>query len=107
MLRAVVPLVRAGRALVVELVADRRPSPAAIVRALDLLAKPAAGLRSVEAIGIDGRALQMVDLPAREVRAADFPLLAPAIGGEDEGALAGADEDSDAAHRRPRFRLRR
>ena len=40
--RAVVPLVRAGHAVVDELVADRLPGLAAVVRALDQLAEPAA-----------------------------------------------------------------
>ena len=66
MRRAVVPLVRAGHALVHELVADRLPGLAAIVGALDDLPKPAAGLRGVEAVGFDGRAFQMVNLPAAE-----------------------------------------
>ena len=48
--------------------------------------------------GIDGRAFEVVDLPAGEVRAADVPLLALAVGSEDERALARADENSNAAH---------
>ena len=47
--RAVVPLVRAGHAVVGELVADRLPGLAAVVGALDHLAEPAAGLRRVDA----------------------------------------------------------
>ena len=42
MRRAVVPLVRAGHAVVDELVADRLPGLAAVVRALDQLPEPAA-----------------------------------------------------------------
>ena len=42
MRRAVVPLVGAGHAVVGELVADRLPGLAAVVRALDHLAEPAA-----------------------------------------------------------------
>ena len=42
MRRAVVPLVRAGDALVDELVADRFPGLAAVVRALNQLSEPAA-----------------------------------------------------------------
>ena len=48
--RAVVPLVRAGNAVVDELVADRLPGLAAVVRALDHLPEPAAGLRGVEPV---------------------------------------------------------
>ena len=64
MRRAVVPLVRAGNAVVVELVADRLPGLAAVVGALDQLAEPAAGLRRIESIRIDGRSLDVVNLPA-------------------------------------------
>ena len=68
------------------------PGFAAVVGALNDLAEPAAGLRGVDAVRIDGRALEVVDLPAGEVRAADVPLLALAVGGEDERAFAGADQ---------------
>ena len=123
-LRAVVPLVRRerlaglGRGVVDELVAlalghavgrggrlaGRRarlvPGLAAVVGALDDLPEPAAGLRGVDAVRIDGRALQVVDLPAGEVRAADVPLLALAVGREDERALACADQNPYLAHPR-------
>ena len=56
MRRAVVPLVRAGNAVVDELVADRLPRLAAVVRALNELAEPAGGLRRVDA-GSDRRAI--------------------------------------------------
>ena len=71
MRRAVVPLVRAGDAVVDELVAHGLPGLAAVVAALDHLPEPAAGLRGVEPIRIDGRAFQMIDLPAAEERAVD------------------------------------
>ena len=74
------------------------PGFAAVVGALDDLPEPAAGLRGVNAIGVDGRAFQVIDLPPGEVRAGDVPLLALAVGGEDEGAFAGADEDADGGH---------
>ena len=44
--------------------------------------------------GIDGRAFEVIHLPAAEERAGDVPLLALAVGGEDEGAFLCADEDS-------------
>ena len=72
-LRAVVPLVGAGDAVVGELVADRLPGLAAVVGALDHLPEPAARLRRVEPVRIDRRALEVVNLPAREMRAADVP----------------------------------
>src|SRR5713101_2224114 len=37
--------------------------------------------------------------PSRRRGAADLPALALAVGCQDEGALAGADEDADGAHR--------
>ena len=87
-----------GDAVVGELVADRLPGLAAVVGALDQLPEPAAGLRGVDAVGIGGRALEVVDLPAGKVRAADVPLLALAVGGQDEGALARADQNSNRTH---------
>ena len=52
-------------------------------------------------VRIDGRALHVIDLPAGEVRAVDVPLLALAVGGEDERAFARADQDSHSTHRVP------
>src|SRR5947209_2343629 len=69
MLRAVVPLVGARSAVVLELVAHRLPRLAAIAGTLNHLAKPAAALRSVQPIGVHGRALEVIHLPAREMRA--------------------------------------
>src|SRR5207245_2556491 len=74
------------------------PGFAAVIRALDDLAKPPARLRRVNAIRIRGRSFQMVNLPAREVRAVDLPVFARAIRREDERALLRADEDSNFAH---------
>src|SRR5262249_52979535 len=90
-LRAVVPLVGAGVAVVLELVADRRPRLAAVVGALDHLAEPAARLRRVQPVRVGGRALDVVDLPAPAVRAADALALALAVRRPDEPALARAD----------------
>ena len=95
-LRSVVELVRAHLALVEEHVAfpvghavrsheilglapGRIPRPAAVIRALDDLAEPAAGLRRINPVWIHSRALEMIHLPAREVRSADVPILALAI----------------------------
>src|SRR5262249_30707399 len=97
-LRAVVPLVRARHAVVGELVADRLPRLAAVVRALDLLAEPAAGLRRVEPVGLGRRALQVVDLPAREVGTGDLPPLALAVRRQHERALARADQYAYSGH---------
>src|SRR6185312_11980862 len=78
---SVVPLVCSGDALVLELGADGVPGLASVVGALDLLAEPAGGLRGVDAVRISGRALEVVDFPAGEVRTGDLPVLAFAVGG--------------------------
>ena len=96
--RAVVPLVGAGDALVGEFVAHGIPGSAAIVGALNDLAEPAGALRGVDAVGVNGRALEVVDLPTGEVGAGDGPVLARAVGGESERTLAGADEKTYLAH---------
>src|SRR5262249_48077196 len=96
---AVVVLVRAGDALVLELVAGRLPGLAAVVRALHDLSGPTAGLGSIDAVRIGGRSLHMVDLPAGEVRSADFPFFALSVGFEQERAFARAGQHSYFTHR--------
>src|SRR5580700_5227412 len=49
-LRAIVPLVRAGNTVVFELIPNGFPGFSAVLRTLDHLAKPSAGLRGVQAI---------------------------------------------------------
>src|SRR6266550_1667099 len=119
MLRAVVPLVRgeglagARGGVVDELVAlarghavgrlrhsapGRLPCLAAVARALDDLTEPPTGLRRVQPIWIDGRALDVVDLPAREVGAGHIPPFALAIRCEDERALARPNQHPYATH---------
>ena len=72
---------RAGHAVVDELVADRLPRCAAVVGALDQLPEPTRCFaRRRVRFGIDRRALDVVDLPAGEVRAAHAPGVALAIG---------------------------
>src|SRR5215469_14350769 len=99
--RAVVPLVRAGLALIAEVVADRLPGHPAVVGPLDQLAEPAGGLRRVQPVLVGGRSLEVVDLPAGEVRPADLPLLAFPVRTEHERALARSHEYSYTAHRQP------
>src|ERR1019366_5328968 len=99
-LRAVVPLVRgqgfAGlrRTVVNELVAcgrrhragfghffasGRLPGFAAVVGALNDLPEPAAGLRGIQPVRVNRRSLDVVQLPAREMRTADVPAFALAV----------------------------
>src|SRR5260370_30510529 len=75
------------------------PSLAAVIRALNDLPKPAAGLRCIDAIRVDRRALQVVHLPAAEVWAPHAPLLQLAVLGKDESALACANQYPYLAHR--------
>src|SRR6516162_5020536 len=118
MLRAVVPLMRRERCsgrIVNELVAfafghaawpgrfaRRRtrlePGFSTVVGALNDLTEPAAGLRGVDAIGVDGRALQVVHLPSGKMGTVDFPVLALAVRGENECALASANQYANRAH---------
>src|SRR5512141_1192744 len=98
-LRAVVELMRAGVANVQEVLADRLPRGATVVRSLHHLTEPAARLRGVDPIGIDGRSLDMIDLPPREVWPTDLPILPVAVGGKHERSLLRADEYSNTAHR--------
>src|ERR1700716_3435412 len=53
MLRAVVPLVSPRDTVVHELVAYRLPRRATVIRPLDRLSEPTAGLRRVQPIGLD------------------------------------------------------
>src|SRR5690242_1329817 len=93
MLRAVVPKVSSDFAFVNKLIALAArhafrpfqilraaagcvPGLAAIIGTLNDLAEPAARLRSVNAIRVRGRSFEMINFPAREMRAADFPTLA-------------------------------
>ena len=97
-LRSVVPLVRAGHAVVGELVADRLPGLAAVVGALHDLAVPAGRLRRIQPVGISRRALEVVHLPAREERALDLPVVARPVRRENERTLACANEEPHSAH---------
>src|SRR5262245_45500665 len=90
---AVIPKVVTDLTLVSKVVADRRPVGAAVVGTLDHLPEPPAGLRRVEPVGIDGRPVEVVDLPATEVWPVDLPVVALAVGGQYERALARADQD--------------
>src|SRR4030095_3001748 len=82
-----------------ELVPHRLPALAAVVGALDDLSEPAAGLRRVEPIRLHRRPLPGVTLPAAERRAGDVPLLARAVGCQDERSLARANQNAYTAHR--------
>src|ERR1700756_5212909 len=74
------------------------PRLAPIIGALDDLPKPAAGLRSIDAIRIGRRAFEVIQFPACQVRAADLPVFAFAVCVKNECALARAYEYPYLAH---------
>src|SRR5256885_7956594 len=78
--------------------AGNLPRFAAIIRALDDLPEPSAGLRCVDAVRVHGRTLQVIHLPSPEVRAVHIPLLALAIRRQNECALFCSYENSYTAH---------
>src|SRR2546426_6498633 len=63
------------------------PSLAAVIRALYDLPKPAAGLRGIDAVRLNGRAFEMVHLPSGKVRTSDIPLFALSIRRKNKRAL--------------------
>src|ERR1051326_1366348 len=114
--RAIVPLVRgeglagSGRSVINELIAFAFgktfrccgrfarfrswlfPGFAAVTRALDDLPNPAAALRNVKPVLINRRTFRMINFPAGEMRTADFPILALAIGRKNECAFLCANQ---------------
>src|SRR5207244_11194979 len=75
------------------------PGLAAVIGALNDLAEPVVGLRHVNALGIQRRTLQVIEIPTAKVRTADVPLLPLAVRSENEGSFTGADQDADRSHR--------
>src|SRR6185437_15038896 len=104
--RAVVPLVSAWNAIVLELVAHRFPRFTAVIRALDQLSEPAGGLGDIQPARVRGRPLKVINFPTCKMRTADVPLLTFSIGGQDERAFARANQYSYLAHRLLLFKLR-
>src|SRR5215217_2097942 len=100
MLRAVVPLVRAGDTIVDELVPYRVPRSPPVVGTLHRLPEPPAGLRGIEPVRIDRRALQVIHLPASEVGATDIPPFALLIRCQYERTLARTNQNPHATHPR-------
>src|SRR5690348_16164165 len=75
-----------------------RPRFAAIIGALDDLAKPATGLGCEQPIRIGRRSLNVIDLPARKVRTAHVPLVSLAVRIQHKGTFARADQHTNSAH---------
>src|SRR5207244_3951037 len=74
------------------------PGLAAVVGALDDLAEPPAVLGRKYAARVGGRPLHVVDLPTGKEGAANLPLFALAVGGQDERALACPHQNPYSAH---------
>src|SRR5579864_2757087 len=81
-----------------ELVADRLPGLAAIIRPLDQLTEPAGRLREVDPVRVDRRSLEVVNVPARKVGPGDIPLLTPVIRRQDKRPLVRPDQNPNSAH---------
>src|SRR5205807_10175406 len=93
-----VPATRAGLAIADALVPPRLPRLAAVIAALDQLPVPACVLRGIQAIRINGRALEVIELPAPEEGAAHVPPVALAIRRQDERALPCPNQYPYPAH---------
>ena len=97
-LRSVVPHVSTGNTVVFEFIADSFPGFSAVLRTLDHLTKPPAGLGSVQAIWVSGRAFDVVNLPPREMWSTDFPAFALAIGSQDKCTFLCTNQYSYSVH---------
>src|ERR1044072_2062624 len=74
------------------------PCLAAVIRALNDLSKPAAGLRRVNTVRIHARTFDVIDLPSGEVRTTHVPFFTLAIRSQNKCALTRAYEYSYIAH---------
>src|SRR5438270_5240595 len=99
MSRPVVPLVRSRHTVIRKLVPPRLPRLAAVVRTLNHLPKPSAGLRRIQPFRIHRRSLDVINLPPRKVRPAHIPLLPLPIRRQHKCSLARANQQSHLAHR--------
>src|SRR5438552_15641542 len=115
MLRAVVPHMCAGDAIVNELVAfafghpfrafqllgtaaRRFPGFAAIAGSLNDLPEPGTRLRRIDSARINRRSFHVINLPAGEMRPVHFPVFALRIRRQDEPAFSCAHQYSYSAH---------
>src|SRR5262249_44802782 len=102
MRRAIVRLMRARDAVVLERVADGAPGFSAVVRTLYQLPGPGTVLRGIQPLRVGRRSLQMEYLPAREVGARNRPVLARCVGTQNERTFASPHKQSHGVHRPPR-----
>jgi hypothetical protein len=101
MRRSIIPLVRARHAVVGEPVAHRLPRPTSVTRTLDDLPEPTARLRCVQPVWVGRRALDVIDLPAAEVRAADLRPPTPPVRRQEKCTLPRTHQDPYSAHALP------
>src|SRR5688572_16034284 len=95
---AVVPLMGSRHAFLSKFVADGVPRLSAIARSLHHLAVPAGRLGCINAIWIDPRPFQVINLPTREMRAGNIPSRPLAISRQNKCALAGTAQHANSAH---------
>src|SRR5215831_8559749 len=77
------------------------PSFAPVVGTLNHLSKPAARLRDVNSIGIDGRSFEVINLPAGKMGTTDVPLFPFAIGGENKSTFMCTHQHPHLTHAFP------
>src|SRR5918995_4376840 len=95
---AVVPLMRSRHPFVLKFVADGVPRLSTVARSLHHLPVPAARLGCINAIRVDRRPFQVINLPPREMRASDIPSLPLSISRQNKCALSGTDQHANSAH---------
>src|SRR5206468_12119169 len=76
----------------------RIPFFSAVIRALNDLAEPPAGLRGINSIRINWRTFYVVNFPACKMRAADFPSFARAVRCQNERTFSCTNQNSNLAH---------
>src|SRR5437868_9026958 len=70
----------------------------AVVRALNDLSKPAAGLRRIDSIRVNWRTFDVINFPPGKMRAIDFPSFTLPVRCQNESALACPNQYSYSAH---------
>lgn len=99
MRRAIVPLMCAGFAVVLKVIADRLPRFSSVVGPLNRLSVPISELGRIDPIWIGGRAIDMKNFPAAELRPVNSPVFSLCVAGQDEGAFGRANQYSNPTHR--------
>src|SRR4051812_33779105 len=74
------------------------PGFSAIIRPLDDLPEPRAGLRGINSVRIDWRCLEVIHLPPREKRPVYLPILSLSVSRQDKCPFPRPDQNSYSAH---------